>query len=286
MRSNNPVFNRSEAFNGSGQNAHNQTFAGQYGQPGYPQAGGYVDPTQYDTTRVSDRMTIDSVVQKTAISLGVIVVVAAATWVLSGDLFTSDGFVIESTYTKLMMLTIVGGVGALVMSLVNSFKRVASPPLVLLFSVFEGLVIGAATKISVAIAGSDVLVGAVLGTVAAVGGTLAAYKFFNIQVSDRMRKFVVAAMFGFVALSLLDLLLMMFGASVGINGYGTVGLIASVVGLVIAVFMLLLDFDFIERGVAAGLPDSESWRAAFGLTVTIVWIYMNLLRILTILNRN
>jgi uncharacterized YccA/Bax inhibitor family protein len=64
------------------------------------------------------------------------------------------------------------------------------------------------------------------------------------------------------------------------------GLISSVIGVVIAVFMLILDFDFVERGIAAGLPERESWRAAFGLTVTIVWLYIELLRILAILRGN
>ena len=64
------------------------------------------------------------------------------------------------------------------------------------------------------------------------------------------------------------------------------GLISSVIGVVIAVFMLILDFDFVERGIAAGLPERESWRAAFGLTVTIIWLYIELLRILAILRGN
>jgi len=123
----------------------------------------------------------------------------------------------------------------------------------------------------------------VLGTVAAVAGTLAAYKFFDIQVSSRFRKWVVAAMFGFVAVSLFDFVLSFFGASVGVNEFGRLGLIMSVVGLAIGVLMLILDFDFVERGIAAGLPEVESWRAAFGLTVTIVWIYIEILRILAIL---
>jgi uncharacterized YccA/Bax inhibitor family protein len=77
----------------------------------------------------------------------------------------------------------------------------------------------------------------------------------------------------------------MFHSSFGFNGFGTMGLLSSVVGLGIGVLMLIMDFDFVERGIAAGLPERESWRAAFGLTVTIVWIYIELLRILAILNR-
>ena len=81
-------------------------------------------------------------------------------------------------------------------------------------------------------------------------------------------------------------MLRFFGADFGFNGFGTMGLISSVIGLGLGVLMLILDFDFVERGIAAGLPERESWRAAFGLTVTIIWIYIEILRLLAILRGN
>jgi uncharacterized YccA/Bax inhibitor family protein len=123
----------------------------------------------------------------------------------------------------------------------------------------------------------------VLGTAAAVAGTLAAYKFFDIKVTPTFRKWVIGAMIGFVAVSMLDLVLSMFGSSFGFNGFGPMGFVSSLIGLGLGVLMLILDFDFVERGVAAGLPERESWRAAFGLTVTIIWIYIELIRLLAIL---
>ena len=81
-------------------------------------------------------------------------------------------------------------------------------------------------------------------------------------------------------------MLLLFGASFGFNGFGAMGLLSSLLGLGLGVLMLILDFDFVERGIAAGLPERESWRAAFGLTVTIVWIYIELLRLLAILRGN
>src|SRR3712207_155624 len=130
------------------------------------------------------------------------------------------------------------------------------------------------------------VIGAVIGTVGAVAGTLAAYKFFDIKVGQKFRTWVVAAMFGFVAVSLLDFVLSFFGASVGVNGFGGIGFVMSLIGLGLGVLMLILDFDFVERGIAAGLPERESWRAAFGLAVTIIWIYIEMLRILAILRGN
>ena len=287
MQSSNPVFRRAEGFNGRSTNAYgNQTYPASgmtypaYGESsghgtGAPQAPAYVD---------QGRMTIDSVVQKTGITLGVIVLAAAATWFLTGDV--ADPQVASMLYT----LSLVGALGGFALAMVNSFKRVISPALVIAYAALEGVFVGAFSKVVQAMFEGPgtygLVIGAVTGTVAAFAGTLAAYKFFDIKVGDKFRKWVVAAMFGFVAVSLLDLVLHFFGSSFGFNGFGTMGLISSFIGLGIGVLMLILDFDFVERGIAAGLPEHESWRAAFGLAVTIVWIYIELLRILAILRGN
>jgi uncharacterized YccA/Bax inhibitor family protein len=265
MRSSNPVFSRTEGFNGAAPVGFDQ------------------HPTHTELGRGTGRMTLDTVIEKTAITAGTVIVMAGVAWMLIGDLASERA--ISLAYT----LTLVGGLGGFVLSLVNSFKKVVSPPLVLAYAALEGLFVGAFSKMVTAMfspGDPSLIIGAVLGTMAAFAGTLAAYKFFNIQVGDRFRKVVIASMFGFVAVSLLDFVLHFFGASFGFNGFGTMGLISSVIGVVIAVFMLILDFDFVERGVAAGLPERESWRAAFGLTVTIIWLYIELLRILAILRGN
>jgi uncharacterized YccA/Bax inhibitor family protein len=149
--------------------------------------------------------------------------------------------------------------------------------------VLEGVFIGAVSLYFNTVFGDAIVMNAVIGTFVAFAGTLAAYKFFNISVTPKFRKVVTIAMFSFVGLVLLDFLLSFAGLSFGFNGFGLMGLIATVVGLVLGVLMLVLDFDFVERGVAAGLPEQESWRAAFGLTVTLVWLYIEMLRLLAIL---
>ena len=283
MQSSNPVFGRSEGFNGRGRGAYGTTYAGNgmsypaYGTPAEAdqwQGGGHPG---LDTRR----MTVDSVVQKTGITLGVVFVVAAATWILTGPIDDS------ATASTLYMLSMLGAFGGFALAMVNSFKKVISPALVIAYAAFEGLFVGAFSKVIEASFNSSgnggLVIGAVVGTFGAVAGTLAAYKFFDIQVGSRFRKWVVAAMFGFVAVSLLDFVLRLFNADFGFNGYGGMGLLSSVIGLGLGVLMLILDFDFVERGIAAGLPERESWRAAFGLTVTIIWIYIELLRILAIL---
>ena len=180
----------------------------------------------------------------------------------------------------------IGTLGAFALSMVNSFKRVISPPLVLAFAVARGRRARRAEQVlRRRVREHDgIVVQAVIGTFAAFAGTLAAYKFFNIQVGNKFRTFVIAAMFGMVALSLFEVVLSLFSAELGLFGFGGMGLLFSVVGLVLGVFMLILDFDFVEQGVANGIPERESWRAAFAMTVSLVWIYTNLLRILAILN--
>lgn len=290
MQSNNPVFRRSEEFQRGGANAYgHQTYAGngaphqgygsdpstwgigQPGQPGMPQA-------PVDTSR----MTIDTVVQKTAISLGVVILAALATWVLTPDITAAN--LSNGELSTLFAAVTIGSIGAFVLSLVNSFKRNISPALVLAFCALEGVALGGLSKVIDAQYATpdsgNIVVQAVIGTFAAFAGTLAAYKFFDIQVGAKFRTFVVAAMFGMVGLAVMEMLLGFFGSSFGLFGISGLGMVTAVIGLVLGVFMLILDFDFVEQGIANGLPERESWRAAFAITVALVWIYTNLLRIL------
>ncbi|MGE5719584.1 MAG: Bax inhibitor-1/YccA family membrane protein [Nocardioidaceae bacterium] len=275
MQSSNPVFARSEGFNGRQTSQSGVTYPA-YGESSSWGTGSPQTHETYAPARPTAPMTLDSVVQKTGVTLGLLVLSAALTWVLTGS--PADA---ESART-LSMLWMGGAFVGLGLALVISFKRSISPGLVLVYAVVEGVFVGAMSKYFQAAFGEGVVSGAVLGTIVAFASTLAAYKFFNIQVSSKFRKWVVAAMFGFVAITLLDFVLHFFGAAIGFNGFGPLGLIMSFVGLGLGVLMLILDFDFVERGIAAGLPEVESWRAAFGLTVTIIWIYIEILRILAI----
>ena len=279
MQSNNPVFRRSEEFNTAG--AQRQT--------------GYTDPSTWGTgtpgqpgvqtpvATTGGPMTIDSVVQKTAIALGVVLITAAATWILSPSIDADT--TTPADISGLIAAASIGALLAFVLSMVNSFKRVISPALVLLFCAAEGVALGGISKVF-ELAYPGIVMSAVLGTFGAFAGTLAVYKFFNIKVTDKFRRMVVAAMLGVVAISLIEVVLSLFGAEIGLFGDGALGLIFAVVGLALGVFMLVLDFDFVEQGVANGIPDREGWRAAFAMTVSLVWIYTNLLRILAIFSDN
>jgi uncharacterized YccA/Bax inhibitor family protein len=287
MQSNNPVFRNSDEFNGRASNAYgNQVYGGSgAGYQGYGQT--VSDPSTWGVgtpgaVQDTSRMTIDSVVQKTAVSLLVVLVGAFATWVLTPDL---TGTVTQQQVAQLSGAMLVGSGLAFVLSMVNSFKRVISPALVLVFCLAEGVALGALSKFFDYQYGGGIVIQAVLGTFAAFAGTLAAYKFFEVKVGAKFRMFVISAMFAMVGLGILELVLSMFGASIGLYGFSGIGLLFAIAGLVLGIFMLILDFDFVENGIRAGLPERESWRAAFGLTVSLVWIYVNLLRILAIMRR-
>lgn len=280
MQSNNPVFRRSEEFNRS-------PYGGATGYQGYTPTQQYDEfgrQTVTAPTHGTGRMTIDSVVQSTAITLGVILLAAAATWILT------PGFDDTNAVGVIGAFALVGSLAAFGLSLVNSFKRNVSPGLVIAFAVAEGVALGAISKVYDAAFPSDqyggIVVQAVFGTAAAFAGTLAAYKYFDIKVGNKFRTIVTACMFGMVALSMLELVLGLFGSQLGLFGFGPLGLLFAVGGLVLGVFMLVMDFDFVEQGIRNGLPERESWRASFALAVSLVWIYTNLLRILAILQQD
>ena len=276
MKSSNPVFARSAEFNGRGGAIANDPSQWQVDLNGSPT----------HTEQGAGRMTIDSVVEKTGMTLGLLAVSAAITWFVIGDLNSADISEADAAQGTAYALAMGGALIGFVLAMVNSFKKIISPALVLAYAVFEGVFIGAFSKVIAAYVGEPSIVfQAVLGTVVAFAGTLAAYKFFNIQVTDRFRKIMMISGFAIVGVLLLNMVLSLTGVfeSGGLRGFNTLGLLVSCALVVYAVFMLIMDFDYAEKGIAAGLPERESWRVAFGLTITLVWLYIEILRILAIL---
>jgi uncharacterized YccA/Bax inhibitor family protein len=264
LRSSNPVLARQDAFTPA---------APQYGHDpyGYPQPAGR-GPVQ--TTE--GRMTFDDVVTKTAITMAVLVVTAALAWYAVPDTLMFPALILSALVGFLVVLVV-------------AFRRVINPALVLVYAAIEGVFIGMISKYFEYLY-SGIVVQAVLGTFAAAGVTLAAYKFFNIRVTPKFTKVVVISTIAFAVAMLANLVLALFGINLGLRdgGTGPVSLLAvgvALLGAVLAVLNLVLDFDYIERGVAMGAPARESWRGAFGLTVTMVWLYIEILRLLSYLRR-
>ena len=269
LRSSNPVLSRQDAFTPA---------APQYGQsPWGNQPSGYQQyPGQVPVQAPEDRMTFDDVVTKTAITMAVLVLTAAAAW-----------FAIPASL-QLPALILSGLVGFVVV-LVVAFRRVINPTLVLVYAAIEGVFIGMISKFFEGLY-DGIVAQAVLGTFAAAGVTLAAYKFFNIRVTPKFTKIVIIATIAFMVAMLLNFGLSLAGINLGLRdgGTGPVSLLAvgvALLGAVLAVLNLVLDFDYIEKGVAMGAPAKESWRGAFGLTVTMVWLYIEILRLLSYLRR-
>ena len=323
----NPFFDRNPAFNGQsrtavapattpagypampgyqpGQYGQPQQYSGygapqQYGQPvaqqypgyGAPQQAGYGQATpaqlgqmeaQYGAPAATNvdrgRMTYDDVIMRTAAMFAVILAVGAVSWVMATSSSTAPiGF----------LLMIGGAIGALVLGLVNSFKKVPSPALILAYSACEGAMLGAFSGVMEA-RFPGIVIQAVLASVAVFAVMLGAYKIGGFRVSGKAQRILLLAMGGYFVFCLLNFGVMLFSNAGGPFGLRSmeiagipIGIIIGLLAVVMAAFSLTMDFESIQRGVEAGLPTRYAWAGAFGLVVTLVWLYVEILRILAI----
>ncbi|MFF8913788.1 Bax inhibitor-1/YccA family protein [Streptomyces sp. NPDC015032] len=292
MRSSNPVFSRRgfSRDNGyAGFNAAPQAGAPAAGANPYAQ-GTAANPyatnpyaqqdTQYGVPQAPARsgaMTIDDVVTRTAITLGTVVLGAAFAWAaLPVD---------EANLGKSYGIAIGAALVAFVLSLVQSFKRRPSPALIVSYAAFEGVFLGVISSAVSTYIGPGVVMQAVMGTMCVFAGVLLAYKMRWIRVTRRFYGFVMAAAMGFMLLMVVNLLFSVFGGGDGLGfRSGGLGILFGVIGIILGACFLALDFKQVEDGIAYGAPREESWLAAFGLTMTLVWIYLEMLRLLSILS--
>lgn len=259
----------------------------QFGTGAAPMQGYQADPyaTPYQETRASRPLTIDDVVTKTGITLAVLAASAVVSY-----------FLVLSNVALAMPLTLVGALGGLGLVLVATFGRKQdSPAIVLSYAVLEGLFLGALSFVfanfSVSSANAGVLIGeAVMGTFGVFFGMLVVYKTGAIRVTPKFTRMVVAALFGVLALMLGNFVLAMFGvgggAGLGLRSGGPLAIIFSLVCIGIAAFSFLIDFDAADQMVRAGAPEKAAWGIALGLTVTLVWLYIEILRLLSYLQND
>jgi uncharacterized YccA/Bax inhibitor family protein len=219
----------------------------------------------------SKAMTIQGTVNKALLMLALLLIPAVWVW---------QQYFATGTPQTIMPWLYIGGIGGFVVALVTIFKRQWSPVTAPLYAVLEGLAIGAISAFFEA-----QFHGIVIQAVALTFGTLLAllliYKSRIIKVTARFRLGVVAATGGIVIIYFLTIVLGFFGIHIPyIYGSGTIGILFSLFVVTIAALNLVLDFDFIENGAAAGAPKYMEWYAAFGLMVTLIWLYLEILRLL------
>ena len=221
-------------------------------------------------------MTMDDVVMRTATTLGTLIVTAAlAWWFLPVD---------AANMGKSYGIAIGAGLVAMVLALVQSFKRKASPALILAYAALEGVFLGVVSNVVDTHIANGAAMQAVIGTMAVFTAVLVAYKAGWIRVNRRFYGFVMAAAMGFVLLMAVNLLFAVFGGGDGLGfRSGGLGIIFGIIGVLLGACFLALDFKQVEDGIAYGAPREESWLAAVGLTMTLVWIYMEFLRLIAIL---
>jgi len=230
---------------------------------GDPVEQAYFGPSA--TSRDTGRMTIEDVTVRTGMLLGLAVLTGAATWMLN-----------------LEALALPAAIVGLVLGLVISFKQITNPAPILAYAAIEGVFLGGISKLFDN-AYPGIVVQAVIGSAAVALAVLAIYRSGKIRVTPKFTKMVVAATAGYMVLLLVNLVARLFGANLGLFDGGLLSIGISLFAVGLASLNLVLDFDFIQKGSEQGLPERYGWLAAFSLMVTLVWLYIEILRLLSYL---
>jgi uncharacterized YccA/Bax inhibitor family protein len=266
MESRNPVFNSSEQFRRGGYATFRTTSTADLESM-------YAAPSA--TAAQTGRMTLDDVVVKTASVFAVLLVAAGVTYAV----------VRPSSPVVVMGAAIVG----FVLAMIVNFSKTPKPALILAYAAVEGVFVGGLSYWYAAWRGDAIVGQAVLGTLAAFAAMLGLYKARIVRNSPKFARTLMIAVVGYLIFGVLNILLSIFHVGGYQNVYAGSGLLAVAVsgfGVVLAAFFLVLDFDFVEQGIRNGLPRAYAWTAAFGLVVTLVWLYLEILRLLAILRGN
>lgn len=251
-----------------------QGYGQQYGQPQYGQQAQYgqpygeadygvAAPTYSEPIPAGERLTMNDVMVKTGINLGLVAVGAAVAWYMP-------------------VLLLLGMVGGLVLGLVNSFKKKVSPVLVMTYALMEGLLLGGLSAV-VDMRYPGVAIQAVLATLVVAGTTLALFANGKLRATPKLNKIFMIGAIGYMAYGFISILgAGIFGSSLNSFSIGGIplGLVVGLFAVALATYSLLLDFTTTSEAVEAGLPERESWRLAFGLTASLVWLYVEILRVL------
>lgn len=281
--SNSPVFGDPRKQQGQGRSTAVQTYGMGSAQTADAASLENLYSAPSATSVQMRRMTYDDVVMKTGGLLALLVVVAAGTWYLT---------------PQLPFLYLIGAVVGLVLGLVNAFRRTPSPALIVAYTIAEGvflggisylfqnIVVGTSATTGEVISAQPIVLQAVLGTFVTFAAALLLFRSGKVRVTPKFTRWLLVAMVGYLGFSLVNVVLMFFMPSSGFGPLrnGIWGVIAGLVAVGLAAASLIVDFDSIKRGVEQGVPAKYAWSAAFGLIVTLVWLYLELLRLFAILS--
>ncbi len=243
-------------------------------QPAYGSAAGYPTTGYPVDAAVSDRMTVDDVVVRTVGLLGLTGLSAVVAWTMVPDALVQPAW-------------IGAAIGGLILGLIISFARVTNPLVIGAYALVEGVFIGLVSKYFEA-AYPGIVVQAMAGTFGVFAVMAALYKFQVIRATPKFARGVLGAMFGVVGVILVNFVLSLLGVNTGLRaapgsqaGWLAIGF--SVVVIIIAALTFILDFDLVEKSVQAGAPKAMAWTCAFGLLVGLIWVYLEVLRLLSYL---
>jgi uncharacterized YccA/Bax inhibitor family protein len=222
--------------------------------------------------RTPQRLTMDDIVVKTSLLLGIVLVTGTLAWV--GDV--GPGLVFGAA------------IAGFALALVNIFKRQVSPPLVLAYAACEGVFLGAISHAYNDVY-SGIVVQAAVGTSVIFGTVLVLFSSGKLRATPKFVKMVTGAFLGLFALLVLNLLVDLFdgsGSGFGLRSGGGLAILFSIAFIVAGSLTFVLDFDQAQRLVDAGVDERESWRVAFGLVVGLVWLYLEVLRLISYLRNS
>jgi uncharacterized YccA/Bax inhibitor family protein len=243
-------------------------------QTSYRSTTGYAQQTDYYSSPVvtvgdTDRMTIDDVVVRTVTLLAVTGISASLAVYLIPQTLVGPAWIGSAMI-------------GLVLGLIISFKRVTNPPLILTYAVVEGVFLGLVSKFYET-AFNGIVIQAAAGTFGIFLIMTALYKFRVIRATPKFARGLMAAVFGIIGVIAVNWVLSLFGINTGLRDGSGLAIVFSIVVIVIASLTFILDFDLIEQSVQQGAPRRMAWTCAFGLLVGLIWVYLEVLRLLSYL---
>ena len=239
-----------------------------------------LNPQYFQGGVASERMTLEGTINKTLTLLGLVSITAMLSYSIIGDNPALGG-----------IMTIGGAVLATILALVILFVRPQSPQVLMsMYAILEGLFIGGFSYMieNYYLGGTEgVVLQALVGTMAVFFTMLGVYKFGLIKPTEKFVLVVSSLVGAIMILYLFNFILMMFGTTVPfLHSSGPIGIGISVVFIVVAALFLIVDFGMIENGVKYGAPKNMEWYGAFGLVLTLVWLYIEMLKLVAKLRDN